>query len=1471
MRNLIQLLLISLFFVMLSEFGFAEKYKFGDFKGTKAIESTAAGCLAPSGYQFLYINNVRARINTGGDMWWNLENISQYYVPATTSKTSMFSGSLWIGGLDINNQLKLAALRYRSGGTDYWTGPLTIDGSAATENESCSEWDKFFQIKRVDVDEFIQWFNSDNKAEDFPGYVIPKSITDYPAYGNVSKGQSYYMAPFRDVDGDGDYDPNMGDYPYYDITNELCPLNFVGDPNYVPTPTMESELYEDYFGGILVDQVLKGDETLWWVFNDKGNVHSESDGSAIGMEIRAQAFGFSTNDEINNMTFYSYEIINRSTYELTQTYFSPWVDTDLGYAFNDYVGCDVNRGLGYCYNGTPVDDGGPEAYGEQPPAVGVDFFQGPYMDPDSSDNPAYGGDGLLGPSFDETDCGIVSFDGTTINMTYGKNDSLSGNFKVRAEAINGVNFGNGIVDDERYGMKRFVYHNNGGASYMTDPDVAAKYYNFLRGIWNDNTQMYYGGNAHISSGALGPECDFMFPGDSDPCNWGTKGLPPNGGYNQDGLYWTEEIVGNNPSDRRFMQSAGPFTLKPGAVNYITVGIPWARAISGGPWASVELLRIVDDKCQALFDNCFKVINGPDAPDLSFREMDKSLIVYISNSKGSNNYKESYKELDPQIKTPDSLVGTELEFDPYYTFEGYQIFQLKDASVTVSESRYDLNKVRMIAQFDTKNGVGQIVNYNYNQAIGGNVPVIESIDADNGVIHSFTISEDAFATDDKALVNHKQYYYSVLAYGYNNYKEYDQTDPGKLDGQKKPYLAGRKNIKLYTGIPHKTINGTIINGNYGDGPQVTRIEGRGNGGQEIELTDETINEILSKPPAGATENGGFIKYGDPDYPIAYQAVYKYGKGPVSIKVVDPLNVKAADYLLKFDTIFRNVRYEKVTATDGITAGGDTLSVISTPGWTLIDEATGVVYRSDTATHLENEQLFPELGISVNFGPLYKPGPYKVGDVQHVTPSGTDILSIYTYPSNNNGLISSSIEFADSSRRWLSGVPDMDIVGFPINWIRSGTYVDDWQSAANPWDPNEAYEKIVGGTWAPYQMCAHQAVDASGASPAFGRISSLSKSLNGTLKNIYSVEIVLTPDKSKWTRSPVIEMAKDQLLAENGATRFLLRKSASLNKDGNASGWPAENTGSFDEADPNYVGSYGMGWFPGYAINLETGERLNIMFGEDSWLVNDNGRDMLFNPTTSIFDSPEINPLFGGKHYVYIMGSGRFSVTSGGSNISYTFPAYDAGRVLWQSLDTVPTDPTNAYNNIYGSLIYASAMYVGIPLSVEGAEWLSNEVKIRINITRPYERYFSTQEVVDSIFGESENKHYPMYKFSTAGIATTFGDDTKAESDLDLLGVVPNPYYAFAVGAGYEQVPLDTKVKIINVPEKCTITIYNVSGTLIRQYTKDSPISYVDWDLKNFAGIPIAGGVYLIHVKDDLKGNERILKWFGALRVEDFNEF
>ena len=367
MKNIIRYLLFTAFIVGFSTSIYAKEWPV--LKTHKSVEqnrAVAEGCLPASAFTDLDVNNVRARINTGGDMWWDLQGASKYFIPANSQQTSMFSGSLWIGGLDVNGQLKLAAQRYRGNGNDFWPGPITTDGTASTEAETCNQYDKHFVITRAEVEEFKAAHELGAPA----GYEVPLSIKNYPAHGDLAKNQPFWLAPFFDRDGDYVYEYLDGDYPYYDFNNTLCPTNY---PPGTPQPiTMEGN-------GILVDQVLKGDMTLWWVFNDKGNIHTETKGEAVGMEIRAQAFGFSTNDDINNMTFYTYEIINRSTYRLTETYFSQWVDTDIGYAKDDYAGCDVLRGLGYCYNGDDFDETaeGQVGYGENPPAIGVDFFQFP--------------------------------------------------------------------------------------------------------------------------------------------------------------------------------------------------------------------------------------------------------------------------------------------------------------------------------------------------------------------------------------------------------------------------------------------------------------------------------------------------------------------------------------------------------------------------------------------------------------------------------------------------------------------------------------------------------------------------------------------------------------------------------------------------------------------------------------------------------------------------------------------------------------------------------------------------------------------------------------------------------------------------------------------------------------------------------------------------------------------------------------
>ncbi len=1301
----------------------AEKYigasKSGHSKKSNA-RTGAAGCLPGKSATDLDLNNVRARINTGGDMWWDLQTKAEYYIPANTTKTSMFNAALWMGGVDVNGQLKGAFQRYRSSGNDYWPGPLSNDGKAAVDVQTCADYDKHFVITRREVDAFRLWFNDPNA---YPDYTVPDIIKNWPAHGDVAKNQSYYLAPFYDNDGDGTYDWTQGDYPYYDITNELCNS---------PKKTMEGN-------GILVDQVLKGDETLWWVFNDNGNIHSESKGDAIGVEIRAQAFAFSTNDVINNMTFYSYEIINRSTYRLTETYFSQWVDTDLGYAWDDYVGCDVKRGLGYCYNGKAIDGNGtPEAYGAQPPAIGVDFFQGPYMDPDGIDNPKYKIDTVGGQAVQTPLCD---------------------------ESINGVNFGDGIVDNERFGMRKFLYHNNSSGP-IGDPQLAAEYYQMLKGIWRDGTQMIYGGDAH-TNGAYGPACDFMFPDETDPCNWGTGGQPPNGPKK-----WTEQTAGNQPGDRRFMQSAGPFTLESGAVNYITVGIPWARASSGGPFASVELLRTVDDKCQALFDNCFKVLDGPDAPEVTIQELDKKIILYLTNIKGSNNYNEQYEELDVTIPAlnPDSVPSSQ-RYDSTYNFQGYQIFQLKSPDVSVSDI-HDLDKARLVAQCDIKDSVDMLVNLVKDDKSGLSVPKIMVEGENKGIRHSFVITEDKFATGNTALVNHKKYYYVAIAYGYNQYKKYEQdiNNPSGLSGQKTPYLAGRKSatgpIKVVTAIPHIVSpekDGTVAHSKYGDRPKITRLDGYGNGGLELQMSKESEDEIL--------------KNNKIDNPV-----YKNNYGPINVKVIDPLNVPAADYRLDFKLSNSSLPMDSAT-------------------WELYQDGN-LVTTSDKSIAVANEQLLLDLGLSITIGQIPPPGNENAFQ---------------------NGIITSRIVYQDSSKRWLTGIRDDDgsfIKKF--NWIRSGTLEDNTSPENNDYDPGkyldpkEYYEKMINGTWTAYRMASKYE---GGPARAMGI-------QNNLLAKLHSVDIVLTSDKSKWTHCPVIETGDDKTVTEGNVEKFRLRDHASVDKDGNYSS-----------------SQKGMGWFPGYAIDLETGERLNMMFGENSWLIAENGRDMIFNPTSNYLTSLG-DVLFGGMHFVYVF---RHSDKPNGC------PAYDEGQWVYNKL--------KSGNSLDLINVYSDIMWTSIPMAVRGEEWLSNDVTIQLRVGVPYTKYMRPGATT------GPNNGLPSYGFTTKDIATTTNDVETAKTALDIVNIVPNPYYAYS---DYETSQLDNRVKIVNLPEKCTIKIFSMDGTLIRTLTKDNSMTSVDWDLKNHASIPVASGTYLIHINAPGIG-ERVIKFFAAMRPVDLNAF
>ncbi len=1599
MKNIFSKLVLAAFLISaVSGTALAEDCKTCKKSGNQkaAVQAKAAVCKRAQSTAELNVNNVRALINGYGNMWYD-GSVAQYHLPKNSNTCPLFCSALWIGGTDVNDQLRIAALRFGSEGDDYWPGPLDLK-TASVDLPVCNEFDHHWIITKTEVQAFMSMFTYDENGatpnETYSPDAISATIKNWPASG-TSAGQSPYLAPFYDANHDGVYNWEDGDYPYYDFNNDLCPRTLKAEwgrdyTEHVAT-TMEGE-HGIVKGGLLSDQVLKGDQTIWWVFNDMGNVHTETNGQPIGMEIRAQAFAFSTNDEINNMTFYSYEIINRSTYELRETYFSQWVDPDLGYAHDDFVGCDVKRGLGYCYNGDEADGPGSGSYSGIPPAVGIDFFQGPYMDPDGKDNPKID-IAKMRAYYPEQLKNYLLEDGTydTIALTddadlyYEHAWYFTPGDAIGNCAINGVNFGNNIVDDERFGMRRFVYYNNSATGDNSEPSKATDYYNYLRGYWKNGQRMKYGGDG-LNTGTTEFDCDFMFPGNSDLYSWGTDGeaVDP----------WTEVTAGNSPADRRFMQSAGPFTLKPGALNYITVGIPFAQASSGNAWSSVELLREIDDVCQALFENCFKVLDGPDAPTLVVQEMNNELLLYIKyDNPSSNNYGESYSEVDPAIvrsytdANGNSVVYSDEERS--YKFEGYQIYQLKTKDVSVTDIN-DVTKAQLVAQCDIENyydeegtlPIATLVNYKQNSATGLMTPSIMVEGANAGIKHVFRINTDAFATGtNTTLVNNKEYYYIAIAYAQNRYKEYSQTEAAFLDGQKEPYLAGRKDefgrtITAVTAVPHDPSSengGTVVNAEFGMCPNITRIEGYGNGGATLRLTDASIEELMGAPgvpgkPAGKFKTDGSGMLANPCQ--IQNPSYEENHGPVNVRIIDPLSVKTGKFILTFDQS----------------------SDIDNAGWTISKSPEDSSYatnpyiydsvlsvKSDFNMSRYNEQLFLDLGIAVAISnPAATATPLQIA-----TQTSENYASRYYGGLVNNGaLLGATMTFADNSTPWLTALPDNDSYQ-TWNWVRAGTqfapgthkaftsttgeislsetYLDEdyfksYQGALSNGglpasvgvDRYQALEAVLGGMWAPYGL-----VSTLPFHPAFcfryyvapdeildsvrGTLSSgaanytkwtitrktmdnfYNKSLNfNDMSKLPSVRVVFTSDTSKWTRCPVIEMCDDYTQSEGNARRFQMRKHASVDKLGRTCADLGIAADTDDPSNPAYINADGMGWFPGYAVNTATGERLNVMFGEDSRYIQYNGADMLWNPTSiaDLMDGTQ-NYVMGGRHFIYVMNATNqtfYDLVNGSSSTvtSYKTPSYDAGRwavkmlgSLDRIMDFVPSTDADRLRMNHGILdgesttlipqrdsaafFFASVAWVNMPFVNPRYQFdnpidIPCDVTIDIDVNTPYGRYMSPNVTTVKLFTDENgnactalNDNYPMYQFEMGSdIATLTGVANQAnarqsyqDSILSLIGVVPNPYYSYSTYETTSQ--LETKVRFINVPTGSTISIYTVDGTMVRRLGPTSgSATTLDWDLHNHNGIPIAGGVYLIHFKVPGIG-ERVVKWFGTMRPVDLNSF
>lgn len=383
-----------------------------------------------------------------------------------------------------------------------------------------------------------------------------------------------------------------------------------------------------------------------------------------------------------------------------------------------------------------------------------------------------------------------------------------------------------------------------------------------------------------------------------------------------------------------------------------------------------------------------------------------------------------------------------------------------------------------------------------------------------------------------------------------------------------------------------------------------------------------------------------------------------------------------------------------------------------------------------------------------------------------------------------------------------------------------------------------------------------------------------------RDLNNVDIVFTNDKSKWSKCVVVETTANELITGANATtigdarNFDLRNTPSVGKDGK----------------PLNDGTVGMSYFPGYAIDVETGKRLNIFFGESSWYSGENaeimqgknpiGGDLIFNPSSeAVIENLVVrNPNTG---EVLAANDARAWILGAQHNIYVSRMEYDECKLFYDRLKYSATGASPSLNNKHKVLSAVTWTSVPLPTRLLPLEQglIPNDLTVKVRVNNPY----GESRKYDPGFERAclTDDDQPVYEFEFKGVESKqLAAQEEYVGALSNVNVVPNPYYAYS---SYETSQFTNVIKITNLPAKAVVTIYSIDGSFIRQYNRDErgailsgssrPTSTsqvypdLEWDMKNFKEIPVASGVYLIHIAAPEYGEERTIKWFGIGRTFD----
>jgi len=486
----------------------------------------------------LDIGNYEMFFSAKGEHFYDVTNgNSQAEYPKRTSQTVpkkdvSNGGAIWIGGLDNTGTLHMSGQTYRQTtilGQNFWPGLLNSNGTVDTISQR--KFDRIWKVNRFEIETFKQKFQAGLQHD--PDYEIPSDLLEWPG---TRPGTHTMLAPYVDVNNDSTYNPMDGDYP-----------------------------------------AIKGDQMLWWVYNDmKFNTRGHNS-PPLGLEIIASVYGFScpninADSSVLNTTFLmNLKITNKSNNNYNSMALGIWQDATLGQRNDNYVGCHIPLNTVYTYNGDN-DDEGNSGYGLNIPAFGTTILKGPRA-----------------PVTDEID------------------NNRNGQIDEAGEDI-------GLMGHQYYLL-------SAGSDGL--PTNGTNAYNYITGKWKDSSATVYGGTGYTgSTGATNFNTSLLYPGNSDlAVGWGLGGsasvpiTPP--------FAWSEANPGpglppNTPGIRSNIAVMNGFGMPAGETEEITIAYIISRSTQNGPAASVSQLFADIPKVK----HWFQTGNFPTCLDLSNVSVDE---------------------------------------------------------------------------------------------------------------------------------------------------------------------------------------------------------------------------------------------------------------------------------------------------------------------------------------------------------------------------------------------------------------------------------------------------------------------------------------------------------------------------------------------------------------------------------------------------------------------------------------------------------------------------------------------------------------------------------------------------------------------------------------------------------------------------------------------------------------------------------